>query len=125
MRFTRLATVSMLGVIALLVNSVIAFYALKGVRDSDKVVEHSNLVRSHIQQLLTVMTDAETGQRGFLLTGDPGYLAPYRNSRTRAAQFLQLLRSDNVDDADQLHHLAELQPLVEAKLAELEDTIQI
>src|SRR3954467_7394257 len=77
LRLTRLATVSVLGVIALLANSAIAFYALKGVRDSDHVVEQSQKVRRDIHQLRIVMTDAETGQRGFLLTGDEGYLQPY------------------------------------------------
>ena len=125
LRLTRLATVSTLGVIALLVNSIVAFQALRGVRHSDQVVEHSNLVRRHIQQLQTVMTDAETGQRGFMLTNDEGYLQPYRNARTRAAELLQTITADNVGDPAQTQRIAQLRPLVEAKLRELEETITL
>lgn len=125
LRLTRLATVSVLGVIALLVNSVIAFNALKGVHDSDKVVEHGNLVRGDIRQLRTVMTDAETGQRGYLLTGDEGYLAPYHDASANAHRALQTLRDDISNDPSQSQRVAELQPLIDAKLKELEETIQL
>src|ERR1043165_6244972 len=81
LRFARLATVSVLGVIALLVNSAIAFYALQQVREGAERVDHTRVIRREIYQLQITMTDAETGQRGFLLTGDAGYLEPYRNKR--------------------------------------------
>src|SRR3954471_17992599 len=123
LRFTRLAAISMLGVIALLVNSAIAFYALNGVRASDRIVEQSNSIRAHIHQLQIVMTDAETGQRGFIITGDEGYLQPYRNSRSRAEQFLQQLTFETRGEVEQAQYLAQLRILTDAKLTELERTI--
>ena len=78
-----------------------------------------------VEQLLTTLLDAETGQRGFLLTGDERYLEPYTHAIHSAdRQVLQLT-----------HVLAPFQGagdegtplprLIEAKLAELRETIAL
>ncbi len=51
--------------------------------------------------LLTAVLDAETGQRGYLLTHDARYLAPYRSSRDRSLEFrddLQALATQSAPD---------------------------
>ncbi len=124
-RLTQLAAVSVLGVIALLLNSVLGFYALRGVRENDQRVEKSHLVRRHINQLRIAMTDAETGQRGYILTGDEGYLQPYSEAIKRVQPLMDSLRADVNNQAEESGYLAELQPLVDAKLIELQKTVQL
>ena len=71
------------------------------------------------------MKDAETGQRGYLLTGDDSYLEPYQaalGAISKAIGDLRVLTSDNVH---QQSRIAEATPLVEAKLAELKRTIDL
>src|SRR5580765_5060150 len=50
------------------------------------------------QSLQRAMQDAERGQRGFLLTGDPAYLAPYRRSETEAPALLAKLKQLTADN---------------------------
>jgi two-component system, cell cycle sensor histidine kinase and response regulator CckA len=74
------------------------------------------------QQLLLLLTDAETGQRGYLLTGDEAYLAPYRESVPQIRE-IRLYGEDlrSADPAD----VERLRELVAEKLSELERTIGI
>jgi hypothetical protein len=71
-----------------------------------------------VDRLLAIMLDAETGQRGFLLTGEERYLEPYNRAIQVAASEVASLLGASGDGA-QLHML------VEQKLAELHDTIDL
>jgi signal transduction histidine kinase len=77
-----------------------------------------------LPDLIAGLTDAETGQRGYLLTGDETYLAPYTAARANIAKALSDLDSAPVG-ADLKVDLAELQKSIEEKLAELADTIAL
>jgi hypothetical protein len=64
-----------------------AAYNLRGVAAgagaSASVVQHTYRVIGAADELLSTLKDAETGQRGYLLTGDPAYLAPYEDAAAR------------------------------------------
>jgi CHASE3 domain sensor protein len=45
--------------------------------EATRVVSRQHVITGHIVSLLSTLKDAETGQRGFLLTGDQKYLEPY------------------------------------------------
>lgn len=124
-RLTRLATVSVLGAIALLVNSVIAIQALRGVREAHQAADQTHNVRLHIEKLQTVITDAETGQRGYLITGNPEYLRPYHGARAKAGELMTELRRETAASPYLVQDLARLQPLMDAKFEELEQTIAL
>jgi PAS domain S-box-containing protein len=73
--------------------------------------------------LLSALKDAETGQRGFLLTGQETYLVPYRSALQEIPKaFAQLDQATRIDSR-QARRVASLKPLVRAKLQELEQTI--
>ncbi|VWC76155.1 PAS domain-containing two-component system sensor histidine kinase/response regulator [Burkholderia lata] len=77
-------------------------------------------VQSDIQMLLTLIEDAATGVRGFVLTGQNDFLIPYRNARRQLPQTLDALRA-NVRDPEQLARLQRVIPLVELKLGSLNE----
>src|ERR1035437_3170162 len=52
-------------------------------RDAEQLVSHTLRVLNASGLLLSTMEDAETGQRGYLLTGDDGYLQPYRSALSK------------------------------------------
>ena len=81
--------------------------------------------RSTLHVLLQQVLDAETGQRGYLLTGDDKYLLPYAEAATGITTTLDSLRKIYVGDTVQLGRFAELSRAVSRKLAELEVTIKI
>jgi len=72
--------------------------------------------------LLSSMKDAETGQRGYLLTGDEAFLAPYRTALKEVPTQLQLLHHLMKEPYPRLDVLTRL---VNAKLADLGETIAL
>lgn len=87
--------------------------------ENDRMVEHTHEVRRTIAHLLAALTDVETGQRGYLLTGDESFLEPYNTGLKESAQMLSDARKLTVDNPLQQRRLAELEPVVDARLASL------
>ena len=68
------------------------------------------------------LSEAETGQRGYLLTGDESYLAPYQTARASIDSTIASLRQQ-LDNPERQRLLDELRRLVGDKLSELDETI--
>ncbi len=81
--------------------------------------------RGELNFLLQNMLDAETGQRGFLLTGDQTYLGSYEDALAQIAPTLDKLRELYLLDREQVGQFAELSRAVSKKLAELEVTVKL
>src|SRR5271154_124124 len=106
--------IGLLGYRSLLVQTVTA-----------RQVSHTLEVRDQSELLLASMTDAETGQRGFLLTGDEAYLAPYEQGRAEAEPHLARLRALVADNPAQLERATVIEAYVSEKLAELARTVEL
>jgi PAS domain S-box-containing protein len=87
-------------------------------------VQHTFSVLIESDQLLATISDMETGQRGYLLTGEPAYLEPYQQALPRVATRFEALRKATSDVPAAQKRLDELEPLVKGKLEELAVTIQ-
>src|SRR5882757_9581440 len=69
-------------VIALLI--VDAALSYKNTRELNKhaqLVTHTNEVLVALEEVVSTTKDAETGQRGYIITGEPSYLAPYNTAQ--------------------------------------------
>lgn len=77
--------------------------------------------------LLSSLKDAETGQRGYLLTGNDRYLEPYRQSITRVPATLDALAhmAASRPHSYQLRRIDRLRPLVQGKMDELAQAIDL
>jgi methyl-accepting chemotaxis protein len=89
------------------------------------IVAHTHLVRVQISTLVSHLEDAETGQRGYVLTGEDRYLEPYQSGISRVNDDLSNLRNFTVDNPAQQGRIADLSPLIDQKLAELKETIDL
>ena len=78
-----------------------------------------------IDDLQIGMRDVETGQRGYLLTGEDAYLAPYTAALGRVSALVAQLREMTADNPVQQERLRTLAPLVQQKLAELARTVDL
>jgi CheY-like chemotaxis protein/signal transduction histidine kinase/CHASE3 domain sensor protein len=78
-----------------------------------------------IQNVLSSIKDTETGQRGYLLTGDEAYLEPFTSGRAALDGELERLRSLTAGNPDQQQRLDRLRGLVGTKLDELLSTITL
>src|ERR1700691_3715466 len=74
--------------------------------ENDGWVEHSHQVRIELSNLLSELKDAETGQRGYLLTGDDSYLDPDAAANVAIPSTLSDLRKLTADNPDQQRRLA-------------------
>jgi CHASE3 domain sensor protein len=109
---------------ALLANAAVAGWNVYRIRQNDRAVAKSYAVLDALDRLLLTMQDAETGQRGYLLTGRPAYLQPYhdavRDVRDRLAAVRALLPADEGQERARA-----LEADVNAKLEELETTVAL
>lgn len=81
--------------------------------------------RQHLATLERTLLDAESGQRGYLLTGRDDYLEPFRAGRRAGLEALSILQQDFRDDPSTSAALAELRVLSLAKLDELDETVRL
>ena len=105
------------------IPAVVSYRAEKEVKRSFHWVTHTLEVQRAIQGLTASLVDAETGQRGYLLTRREAYLEPYDASRARILSEVHDLRTLTDDNASQQARLKELNPLIQERLALLAYTI--
>jgi PAS domain S-box-containing protein len=98
---------------------------MKAMAAADQWVTHTRIVLSEFDGLLSAIKDAETGQRGFIITGDRHYLEPYEAGRGEIEARLASLRGLTADNAGQQKRLTAITSLVAAKLTELEKTMAL
>ena len=109
--------------IALVVVGVLGFRTSKQLIANDELVAHSDQVRNQLSLLLLEMVNAETGQRGFVVTGKDEFLEPYNAGLPRVEQAYNELRRLTADNANQQRRLDEARPLIDARYEEMKDII--
>ena len=88
-------------------------------------VAHTREVKYALAETQNLVLQAETGQRGYLYTGDPAYLTPYNGAQAKVRQDLDALAGLTTDNPRQEAAIAKLRSLVGAKLDELARTIAL
>jgi signal transduction histidine kinase len=88
-------------------------------------IAEASRTRGSLNRVLQHVLDAETGQRGYLLTGDPRYLEPYSAAITDITQQLDTLRQIYEPNDDEYAVLAQLTRNVQRKLAEMDLSVRM
>jgi methyl-accepting chemotaxis protein len=114
-----------LALLALTIVGAVSYDSTSALIDSAELVRHAHAVLDGLDELLSGMKDAETGQRGYVITGEAPYLAPYQGAREAVDQKLKLLLESTADNPIQQRRLAAIEPLVVSKFAELQETIDL
>ena len=116
--------IGLLSLLGLLIANAILTRHQLSVQINDQVsVQHTQQVLLQISQTQTLIDDAETGQRGYLYTGDPRYLPPYDRAVIELQPHIQQLQRLTADNPREQESIASLQTLSQAKLSELAQTI--
>jgi PAS domain S-box-containing protein len=102
-----------------------SFDRMARLQDDTRRVRHTLAVREQTEALLSWMKDAETGQRGYIITGDPGYLAPYAQAVVALPEQVAALRRLTGDDPAQQERLRRLETQIAQKLAELDHSVRV
>ncbi len=109
----------------LLVVSAVSYQDWVTFQRSAPQVQHGRAVLEQIEQVLSHTTDAETGQRGFVLTGNPEYRQVYDQAITALPPELRDLRASVADEVALRARVAALDGLISEKLAELKQTVAL
>ena len=88
-------------------------------------IDKAETTRATINKLLQQMLDAETGQRGYLLTGDERYLEPYNAALADVNQNLDELRSLTSTSPAELAEFSMMSRSMSRKLAEMDLTVRM
>jgi two-component system, LuxR family, sensor kinase FixL len=111
--------------LALFVGAAVALNLnLSRLRDSFAWVEHTNEVLRDISACERALLEAESGERGYLLTGDSSYLDSYNRSQAQIARIPDLLRQLVSDNPDQTRRLDDLNQSINARLEEFQHAIE-
>jgi len=101
-----------------------SFWAFGQIKDAADARKHASAVINSANGLLAALIDAETGQRGYLLTGDENFLQPYLAASGGISGQLEQLRQLSLTRAAR-EHLDALAPLMDAKLVFLSHNIEL
>ncbi len=116
--------ISLTGAILLVVlGTMLSFRAFHQIEDAVEARKRTSAVLHSTNALLSELRDAETGQRGYALTGNESFLEPYLAVRDRISGHLNELRQLSTSAAQK--ELDALPPLVTAKMAEMAQVIQL
>jgi len=103
---------------------VVAFLLIARQAESTDLVIHTLDVQNRLTTLLSRLQDAETGQRGFLLTGDTDFLQPYESALTLINQDFTQVKEATADNSIQQAALERLKPLIDRRMTLLRDGIE-
>src|ERR1039458_8818827 len=109
--------------IVLTINGYVTFLSFHRVNRNNALVERSQQVLLETERLKSLLVDAETGQRGYLYTGDLHYLEPYNRAAREVDAQLDRVAALTADIALQRTQLQQLRDLSHAQLKQLADTI--
>lgn len=88
-------------------------------------VSHTHEVMTELESVLAALTEEETEQRGYLLTGSPKFLADRQTATQQVAAHLRRLREITADNPAQQRNLDQLEPLITQRLSLLDERIAV
>ncbi|SDF28582.1 PAS domain S-box-containing protein [Mucilaginibacter pineti] len=107
----------------LLVVCLISYLTVQSLMNSNRAVAHSDKVIATLEKLLSVMKDAETGQRGYLLSGQIAFLEPYNGAYREAGALTDQLKTLTADNQNQQANIAVIRQVLTQRLNTLQQLI--
>lgn len=110
--------------IILIASAVASFISINNLLDSAGLVNHTNDVIFELKNINEALIDAETGQRGYLITGEDEFLNPYKDARERAFAGYENIRKLTNDNPRQQEKMPMLRRMIEGRFRYLESAIE-
>jgi len=108
---------------ALILSSAASYISIKKLLNSEQWVVHTSNVIQTLDNIVSRIKDAETGQRGYLLTRDLEFLEPYKGSKDDVLSYIDQVQLLTADNAAQQKDFPYLKKLVEEKYVFIDKTI--
>jgi methyl-accepting chemotaxis protein len=102
-----------------------AYRSISRLAETSALVAHTRQVLEVISSLNLAAIDTETGERGYIITGQESYLEPYQQGLATVDQDIRKLRELTVDNSDQQRRLDRLEPMLKERAASLAQGISL
>ena len=112
-------------VLVVLMLGAIALVGMSRERQRAASVAHTQRVQLALERTVSTVRAAESRQRGFLLTGDSSYLAPYRSAHALVRAQIDSIRVLTADNPAQQTRVAELRSVIEQRMSRLAQTLEL
>lgn len=109
----------------LAVLAAVAFNNISSLTHTAERVDHTHKVLEAVLDIETSLKEGETGERGFIITGEEQYLEPYHAAFERVHGEIDHFRNLTIDNAAQTERADELRSLIDAEFAALSHTIEV
>ena len=118
-----LGAVIVIGVLVL--NLALGLFTIRRLNQNASAVSHTRDLIANTSSVLAATIDAETGQRGYLITGRDEYLEPYNDALGRIDSLLTLLRTSSSADAELGDRIERLDRAIDTRLGSLAHGIEL
>lgn len=112
-----------LSLILLFISSLASYFSITNLISNSEMVRKSNATIKDLDNVLSLMKDAETGQRGYLLTGDQMFLEPYINAKSKIAEAISTLSAEISDTDVQSKKFDKMQLLIYSRMQILQQNL--
>jgi signal transduction histidine kinase/CheY-like chemotaxis protein/CHASE3 domain sensor protein len=109
----------------LLLSAGAAFFAINGLVENQNQVEKTGRVLRTLENVISDLKDAETGQRGYFITLNKTFLEPYYKGKSRLPQSLELLKQLTNGNTDQQKNWVELNEIVSKRIIILDELLKL
>lgn len=114
-----------LSLLILFITSLASYLSIRNLIKSADMVSQSNRVIFKLEDVISTMKDAETGQRGYLLTGRKEFLEPYKGAREAALGLVEQIFAETKNNPVQQRNVKKLENLVQGRFQVLKNTVDI
>jgi PAS domain S-box-containing protein len=112
--------------LALLVaNTVVSYRNTLKLIENQRSLTHTQKVLTELETTLSTLKDAETGQRGYLITGEERYLQPYQAGVSQIYRHINSLKQLTADNPSQQQRVSAIESAIALKLTELAQTVKL
>lgn len=114
-----------LSLIILFISSLASYVSIRNLIKSTELVKHSDQVILNLEGTISTLKDAETGQRGYLLTGNKLFLEPYNGATDLALRTIDTISKATIDNPAQQKSISNLKEILVKRLSIITSTIEI
>jgi CheY-like chemotaxis protein/signal transduction histidine kinase/CHASE3 domain sensor protein len=122
---TKIGVCFALSLATLTTIGLISYQSTNDLIETSRQENHTYQVLSQLEELNLQLTNAETGQRGYIITGEQRYLEPYNAAIQVMNQKFKGLQRLTADNPNQQNRLDILQPLLTERMAVMKDVIEL
>jgi len=111
--------------VLIIVVGISSLYASVQSRRAAALVDHTNQVRVDVERTTRTLLEAESGQQGYILTGDSSYLPPFTSARQSIDEQLGMLRALVADNPQEVHRVDSVASFSDRKLVDMTQSVAL